>query len=172
MFSKRLSCFYCGHRSAQADKNVRKWRCRHCEAVNYLDEVCACFRFPFAFSIFQVNADAVSRTERLPTHPPLKRILMFTVLGRQTFPLSRLILQDPASSVLSVFATSICSPVHLPPISHRQRTPIIAHTSENIPVFEGTWRNDIHKSVQTANLGCRNVLGKLDMRRNQTTFDG
>ncbi|RLM00189.1 hypothetical protein CFD26_108310 [Aspergillus turcosus] len=38
MFSKRLSCFYCGHRSAQADKNVRKWRCRHCEAVNYLDE--------------------------------------------------------------------------------------------------------------------------------------
>ncbi|GIC88411.1 uncharacterized protein Aud_004806 [Aspergillus udagawae] len=38
MFSKRLSCFYCGRRSAQADKNVRKWRCKHCEAVNYLDE--------------------------------------------------------------------------------------------------------------------------------------
>ncbi|KAH1322364.1 hypothetical protein KXX66_000297 [Aspergillus fumigatus] len=38
MFSKRLSCFYCGHRSTQADRNVRKWRCKHCEAVNYLDE--------------------------------------------------------------------------------------------------------------------------------------
>ncbi|KAL2864617.1 uncharacterized protein BJX67DRAFT_361030 [Aspergillus lucknowensis] len=39
LFSKRLSCFYCGRRSAQPNKGpVRKWRCKHCEAVNYLDE--------------------------------------------------------------------------------------------------------------------------------------
>ncbi|KAL3445758.1 Ima1 N-terminal domain-containing protein [Aspergillus insuetus] len=39
LFSKRLSCFYCGRRSAQSKKEaVRKWRCKHCEAVNYLDE--------------------------------------------------------------------------------------------------------------------------------------
>ncbi|KAL4781879.1 Ima1 N-terminal domain-containing protein [Aspergillus varians] len=39
LFSKRLSCFYCGCRSAQPDKGpVRKWQCKHCEAVNYLDE--------------------------------------------------------------------------------------------------------------------------------------
>jgi hypothetical protein len=40
LFSKRLSCFYCGRRSVQPNKGlVRKWRCKHCEAVNYLDEV-------------------------------------------------------------------------------------------------------------------------------------
>lgn len=40
LFAKRLDCFYCGHRSAQTDRDfVRKWQCTHCEAVNYLDEV-------------------------------------------------------------------------------------------------------------------------------------
>ncbi|KAL4750766.1 hypothetical protein BDW72DRAFT_175230 [Aspergillus terricola var. indicus] len=39
LFSKRLSCFYCGRRSAQPGKGpLRKWQCKHCEAVNYLDE--------------------------------------------------------------------------------------------------------------------------------------
>ncbi|KAL4900555.1 hypothetical protein BDW74DRAFT_93621 [Aspergillus multicolor] len=39
LFSKRLSCFYCGRRSAQFGKGpLRKWQCKHCEAVNYLDE--------------------------------------------------------------------------------------------------------------------------------------
>ncbi|KAL4896465.1 Ima1 N-terminal domain-containing protein [Aspergillus ambiguus] len=39
LFTKRLSCFYCGQRSAQSQKGaVRKWRCPHCEAINYLDE--------------------------------------------------------------------------------------------------------------------------------------
>ncbi|KAL4797312.1 Ima1 N-terminal domain-containing protein [Aspergillus venezuelensis] len=39
LFSKRLSCFYCGRRSAQLNKgSVRKWQCKHCEAINYLDE--------------------------------------------------------------------------------------------------------------------------------------
>ncbi|KAJ0420631.1 Ima1 N-terminal domain-containing protein [Aspergillus carlsbadensis] len=39
LFSKRLSCFYCGRRSVHPSKElVRKWRCKHCEAVNYLDE--------------------------------------------------------------------------------------------------------------------------------------
>ncbi|KAL4881458.1 Ima1 N-terminal domain-containing protein [Aspergillus karnatakaensis] len=39
LFSRRISCFYCGHRSAQQSKGpVRKWQCTHCEAVNYLDE--------------------------------------------------------------------------------------------------------------------------------------
>ncbi|KKK14529.1 hypothetical protein P175DRAFT_0517573 [Aspergillus ochraceoroseus IBT 24754] len=39
LFSKRLSCFYCGRRSSQAHKgSVRRWCCPQCEAVNYLDE--------------------------------------------------------------------------------------------------------------------------------------
>ncbi|KAL5337018.1 Ima1 N-terminal domain-containing protein [Aspergillus crustosus] len=39
LFSKRISCFYCGRRSTQPNKDpLRKWRCNHCEAVNYLDE--------------------------------------------------------------------------------------------------------------------------------------
>ncbi|RAL09496.1 uncharacterized protein BO97DRAFT_374562 [Aspergillus homomorphus CBS 101889] len=38
-FTKRLKCFYCGCRSPQADREpIRKWRCKHCEAINYLDE--------------------------------------------------------------------------------------------------------------------------------------
>ncbi|PYH46107.1 uncharacterized protein BP01DRAFT_338427 [Aspergillus saccharolyticus JOP 1030-1] len=38
-FAKRLKCFYCGCRSPQADREpIRKWRCQHCEAINYLDE--------------------------------------------------------------------------------------------------------------------------------------
>ncbi|KAL2808727.1 Ima1 N-terminal domain-containing protein [Aspergillus granulosus] len=39
LFAKRLSCFYCGRRSVQPNRGpVRKWQCKHCEAVNYLDE--------------------------------------------------------------------------------------------------------------------------------------
>ncbi|KAL3472777.1 Ima1 N-terminal domain-containing protein [Aspergillus californicus] len=39
LFSKRISCFYCGGRSVQSDKGpVRKFKCKQCEAVNYLDE--------------------------------------------------------------------------------------------------------------------------------------
>ncbi|PYH99175.1 hypothetical protein BO71DRAFT_343219 [Aspergillus ellipticus CBS 707.79] len=39
LFAKRLKCFYCGRRSAQDGNGpVRKWRCNHCEAFNYLDE--------------------------------------------------------------------------------------------------------------------------------------
>lgn len=109
--------------------------------------------YTFVLSSFLVNADAVTRKERLPTLPLLKRILLFTVLEAQTFLLSRLILQDPASSVLSVFATSISSQVRLPLIFRRRRIQIIAPTSGNIPVFAGTWRNDTRKYAQTANLG-------------------
>ncbi|KAK6838183.1 hypothetical protein RU639_000871 [Aspergillus parasiticus] len=39
LFAKRLTCFYCGRRSAQTEKgSIRKWRCNACEAINYLDE--------------------------------------------------------------------------------------------------------------------------------------
>ncbi|KAL2000977.1 hypothetical protein VTN02DRAFT_2378 [Thermoascus thermophilus] len=39
IFRKRLRCFYCGQRSPQTESGpVRKWHCKHCEAVNYLDE--------------------------------------------------------------------------------------------------------------------------------------
>ncbi|QSS51409.1 DUF2349 superfamily domain-containing protein [Histoplasma capsulatum var. duboisii H88] len=39
LFKKRLSCFYCGVRSAQSQsESLRKWQCQHCLAVNYLDE--------------------------------------------------------------------------------------------------------------------------------------
>ncbi|KAF7715514.1 Uncharacterized protein PECH_007004 [Penicillium ucsense] len=39
LFAKRLTCFYCGRRAAQPfDGSIRKFRCRHCEADNYLDQ--------------------------------------------------------------------------------------------------------------------------------------
>ncbi|OAX83390.1 hypothetical protein ACJ72_02251 [Emergomyces africanus] len=39
LFKKRLSCFYCGLRSAQSQTGpIRKWQCQQCLAVNYLDE--------------------------------------------------------------------------------------------------------------------------------------
>ncbi|KAJ5084392.1 hypothetical protein NUU61_008971 [Penicillium alfredii] len=38
LFSNRLTCFYCGRRSTQSLRGVRKFRCEHCEADNYLDE--------------------------------------------------------------------------------------------------------------------------------------
>ncbi|OJD27358.1 hypothetical protein ACJ73_01242 [Blastomyces percursus] len=39
LFKKRLSCFYCGRRSAQSQPEpIRKWQCQQCLAVNHLDE--------------------------------------------------------------------------------------------------------------------------------------
>lgn len=41
LFSKRLTCFYCGQRSALSHRGpVRNFRCEHCEADNFFDEVC------------------------------------------------------------------------------------------------------------------------------------
>ena len=40
LFSKRLTCFYCGQRSARSHHGpVRNFRCEHCEADNFFDEV-------------------------------------------------------------------------------------------------------------------------------------
>lgn len=40
LFSKRLTCFYCGQRSARSHRGpVRNFRCEHCEADNFFDEV-------------------------------------------------------------------------------------------------------------------------------------
>ncbi|KAJ5585210.1 uncharacterized protein N7459_005010 [Penicillium hispanicum] len=39
LFSKRLTCFYCGRRPTQPTRGpVRKFHCDHCEADNYLDQ--------------------------------------------------------------------------------------------------------------------------------------
>ncbi|KGO76832.1 Protein of unknown function DUF2349 [Penicillium italicum] len=39
LFSKRLTCFYCGQRSARSHRGpVRNFRCEHCEADNFFDE--------------------------------------------------------------------------------------------------------------------------------------
>ncbi|CAG8014717.1 unnamed protein product [Penicillium nalgiovense] len=39
LFSKRLTCFYCGQRSARSHRgSVRNFRCEHCEADNFFDE--------------------------------------------------------------------------------------------------------------------------------------
>ena len=40
LFTKRLTCFYCGKRSARSQRGpVRNFRCEHCEADNFFDEV-------------------------------------------------------------------------------------------------------------------------------------
>ncbi|KAJ5959713.1 uncharacterized protein N7479_006863 [Penicillium vulpinum] len=39
LFSKRLTCFYCGQRSARSHRGpVRNFHCEHCEADNFFDE--------------------------------------------------------------------------------------------------------------------------------------
>jgi hypothetical protein len=39
--AKYLTCFYCGKRSGlKFDVTIRDFLCLHCDATNYLDEVC------------------------------------------------------------------------------------------------------------------------------------
>ena len=38
---QRLDCHYCGKRSKLTPGHVRKFRCPHCLALNFFDEVCA-----------------------------------------------------------------------------------------------------------------------------------
>ena len=46
LFRRKLVCFYCGLKSAQLrTPDLRRWQCTHCEAENYLDEVCL-FTYP------------------------------------------------------------------------------------------------------------------------------
>jgi hypothetical protein len=55
LFSKRLNCFYCGKRSARSHRGgpICNFRCEHCEADNFFDEVsslrplCNNFSVPF-----------------------------------------------------------------------------------------------------------------------------
>ena len=40
LLRRKFVCFYCGSRSAQTrTPNVCRWKCEHCEAENFLDEV-------------------------------------------------------------------------------------------------------------------------------------
>lgn len=55
-FQRRLQCFYCGKRSEEKKSaNVREWRCKNCEAVNYLDEVRISYLSHFLSSAPQTN---------------------------------------------------------------------------------------------------------------------
>lgn len=65
LLTRRLRCFYCGQRSAsKKSTSVREWRCEHCEAMNYLDEVRTDY---MRFDMQYVNTEQQYRMERLQT---------------------------------------------------------------------------------------------------------
>jgi hypothetical protein len=153
LFSKRLSCFYCGRRSAQSKKEVvRKWRCKHCEAVNYLDEVrhTASPRFPALRLIKQTS----SRKEKSQILLLQRRILLHPRPVPQALasnpPTPRLAL---ACFVLSVSAINIYLPVLWRRISHLQTTQTIAPMSETILNFGRTSRSGTLKFATSVNPG-------------------
>lgn len=149
LFSKRLSCFYCGRRSAHADRGpVRKWRCNHCEAINYLDEV-------RPLSLVRLVLDRVLtilcyRMEKSQTLLPQKLILPCMALEPQARPSSRPTSQHPACFVRNVFATSISTRLPSPLTSRRPMIPPIMPTKGNTHSSASIWKNGTPKSASNA----------------------
>lgn len=112
IFSKKLSCFYCGQRSAQTQGDpVRKWRCKHCEAVNYLDEVRFFYSMAFIYVHIYANWDYWDRfsKEILQILLPQKRIQTWTAQEHPAIPSNPSTLQTLGCSVRHAFEISIYS---------------------------------------------------------------
>jgi hypothetical protein len=61
IFRRRLSCFYCGEKSRLIrSPTIKQWRCTHCDAMNYLDEV------RYLFSKLYSVANAHNRMAKSP----------------------------------------------------------------------------------------------------------
>lgn len=152
LFSKRLSCFYCGRRSAQPDKGpVRKWRCNHCEAINYLDEVGFFLSISFMVdTVLTLLCDY--RKEKSQTLRQQRRILTCTAQEQQAPLSSRPNFQDPACSVRNVFAINICSQVRSHLTSHPPTTPTTLPMKGNTRSSGRTWRNGIPRFAPDVSL--------------------
>lgn len=73
LFSKRLTCHGCGHRSPQPVRgSVGKFHCSHCDADTYLDQVCP--RKPKQSPFKDTNMRNLYRMEKLQTLQLLRQI--------------------------------------------------------------------------------------------------
>ena len=155
MFAKRFKCFYCGRRSAHSDSDTaRKWRCKHCEAVNYLDEVSpvfCVFRRQARFQVLIASAVALHRKEKSRILPLQKQIQTSTVLGHQARHSNPPTLQPPAYSAPNVFGTNTSSPALWRPTFHRPMIRTTAHMRRSTPNFARTWRSVIRRCASNAN---------------------
>ena len=150
LFSKRLGCFYCGRRSALSNRDpVRKWRCNHCEAINYLDEVCLLF---VAFALIDPDTDcALYRKERSQTLLPMRPTLPCTAREPQARPSNRPTSRRPVCFARNAFATNICLRRHLHPTSRQPTIPVTVPMKGSIRSSARIWKNGIPRSVGNAN---------------------
>lgn len=167
LFSKRLSCFYCGRRSAQADRGpVHKWRCNHCEAINYLDEVwLLSLVFLFLDGVLTILCYRMGKSQTLL---PQKRTLPCMALEPQAHPSSQPTSQHPACFVRNAFATSISSrlPSHL-----TFRQPMIPHMvpmKGNTRSSASIWKSGTRRSASNASRTSESVFARPDTRLNRT----
>lgn len=149
LFSKRLGCFYCGRRSALSNRgSVRKWRCNHCEAINYLDEVRVLF---LAFVLIDLHTDYfLCRKERLRTLLPMRPTLLCMAREPQARPSNRPTSQHPACFARNVFATSICLRQHLHPTFLRPMILVTVPMKGSIRSSAKIWKNGIPRSALNA----------------------
>jgi hypothetical protein len=151
LFSKRLTCFYCGQRSAHSHRGpVRNFRCEHCEADNFFDEV----GIDTFFRIYMIytNVCPLKRKEKSQIHQLWSPTLKSTRLAHQTRPSNPLISVDPSHFAPNVLGISIYLRAHSPPTSLRRTIPPIANMNVGMNSFAETWRTDTPKSASLANL--------------------
>lgn len=154
LFSKRLTCFYCGRRSNQPVKPVqnaiRKFHCEHCEADNYLDQVRLLWTQGKLW-ITTTNTSHFSRMETSQTLRLQKQTPRPTAPTRKTPGLNRWGLKNRTCFVPNVFATNICLPT---PWQHTSRPPMIHLSIMNttIPNIAGARKTDIRQYATIASL--------------------
>lgn len=174
LFSKRLTCFYCGRRSNQPvqslNSTVRKFHCENCEADNYLDQV----RYLDSREILppghhnQPQLTTLCRTETSQTPQPQQQTPRHTVPTRKALASNRLALKSPTCFVPDAFATNICLPT---PWQHTKH-PLMTHLSTmkiTMPSTAGVWKTDIRLYATIASRACDSESSRPAMRRRQIT---
>ena len=127
LFSKRLTCFYCGQRSARSHRGpIRNFRCEHCEADNFFDEVDS---LSLRIYLYYTNYRSPNRKEKLQIHRLWSPTLKPTRLAHQNRPSNQQISVDPSHFAPNVLGISIYSRAHWPPTSRLQTIPPIANTN-------------------------------------------
>lgn len=109
LFSKRLTCFYCGQRSARSHHGpVCNFRCEHCEADNFFDEVGSLRNLFTGIYSDYANDCLPKRKEKLQTHQLWSPTP--TRLAHQTHPSNRLTSVDHSYFAPNVLGISIYLP--------------------------------------------------------------
>lgn len=173
LFSKRLTCFYCGRRSHQPvqslNSTVRKFHCENCEADNYLDQVRYLDSREITPGLPQSQQlTTFCRTEISQTPRPRKRIPSLMAPTRKALASNRLALKNPTCFVPDAFATNICLPT---PWQHTKHPPTthLSTMKTTTPSTAGVWKTGIRQFATTASHACDSELSRPGMRRRQIT---